>query len=87
PALLLTGRLLLGAGLTCGLVALAKLTAGVAATRPAGRLFGTVDAWSTAGAVAAGLAASGLAGLAGPAAPALFGAVVALVCLPYVLKE
>ncbi|MEO3780163.1 MFS transporter [Micromonospora sp. B11E3] len=87
PALLVTGRLLLGAGLTCGLVALAKLAAHAAAVNPPGRLFGTVEAWSKAGAVAAGLAASVLAGLSGPAAPALLGAVIAVLSVPLVLRS
>lgn len=87
PALLVAGRVLLGAGLTCGLVALAKLTAGAAARHPPGRLFGTVEAWSKGGAVLAGLAASVLAGLAGPAAPAVSGAVIAVLSVPLVLRS
>jgi hypothetical protein len=87
PALLITGRLLLGAGLTLGLVALATLTAHAAAVHPPGWLFGTVEAWSKSGAVAAGLAASALATFSGPAAPALLGAVVALSCVPFVLRS
>jgi MFS family permease len=87
PALLVSGRLLLGAGLTCGLVALAKLTARAADVHPPGRLFGTVEAWSKGGAVAAGLTASALAGLSGPAAPAFVGAAIALICVPFVLRS
>jgi MFS family permease len=87
PPLLVTGRLLLGAGLTCGLVALAKLTARAAAAHPPGRLFGTVEAWSKGGAVAAGLSASVLAGLSGPAAPALFGAVIAAFSVSFILRS
>jgi hypothetical protein len=87
PPLLVAGRLLLGAGLTCGLVALAKLTARAAATHPPGRLFGAVEAWSKGGAVLAGLCASALAGLAGPAAPALSGAVIAAISVPLVLRR
>ncbi|GAA2716451.1 MFS transporter [Micromonospora olivasterospora] len=87
PPLLVTGRLLLGAGLTCGLVALAKLTARAAAAHPPGRLFGTVEAWSKGGAVAAGLSASILAGLSGPAAPALFGAVIAALSVSFILRS
>jgi MFS family permease len=87
PALLVGGRLLLGAGLTCGLVALARLTSLAAAGTAPGRLFGTVEACSKSGAVAAGLLASALASLSGPAAPAVFGAAVALSVVPFVLRS
>lgn len=85
PYVLVAGRLLLGAGLTCGLVSLARLTSAAAAGRSPGRLFGVVEAWSKGGAVAAGLAASGLAAASGPAAPALAGAAVALLAVPLAL--
>lgn len=87
PAVLVGGRLLLGAGLTCGLVALAKLTAMTSETQSPGRLFGTVETWSKGGAVVAGLAASLLAGFAGPAVPALFGAAIAAVSIPLVYRR
>lgn len=76
PALV-AGRLLLGLGLTAGLVALSVRTAQVASGRPAGALFGTLEMFSKAGAVLAGVAASLLATHTGPAAPYLLGALVA----------
>lgn len=67
-ALLVLGRLLLGGALICGLTSLSQLAAEAAVGRRPGRLFGTVDASSKAGAVLAGVSASALAGL-GPGAP------------------
>lgn len=78
---LVAGRLLLGLGLTAGLVALSVRTAAVAAGRPAGRLFGTLELFSKGGAVLAGVAASLTAASLGPAAPCLLGAAVALATL------
>jgi predicted MFS family arabinose efflux permease len=78
---LVLGRLVLGAGLTAGLVALSLRTAEVARGRPAGALFGTLETFSKAGAVFAGAAASLLAVRLGPAAPFLAGVLVAAVVL------
>lgn len=78
---LVAGRLLLGVGLAAGLVALSVRTAAVAAGRPVGALFGTLELFSKGGAVFAGVAASLLAPRSGPAAPVLLGAVVALATL------
>ncbi|GIG75862.1 IucA/IucC family protein [Planosporangium flavigriseum] len=83
---LVAGRAVLGAGLTAGLVSLSLLTARAAATARPGLLFGTVEAWSKAGAVTAGLGASLLAGLAGPAAPAVAGAAVAATAAVLLLR-
>jgi predicted MFS family arabinose efflux permease len=77
PVLLLA-RLLLGAGLTAGLVALSLRTADVAAGRPPGSLFGRLETCSKGGAVLAGAAASLLVAHVGPAAAYLLGAAVAL---------
>ena len=74
---LVLGRLLFGAGLTAGLVALSVRTAQVARGRPPGALFGTLEMFSKTGAVVAGAAASLLAPRLGPAAPCLLGALVA----------
>ena len=74
---LVLGRLILGAGLTAGLVALSLCTAEVARGRPAGALFGTLETFSKAGAVLAGAAASLLAVRLGPAAPSVAGVLVA----------
>lgn len=75
---LVAGRLMLGAGLTAGLVALSLHTAAVAAGRRPGALFGTLELFSKGGAVLAGVAASLLAPRAGAAVPFLLGAAVAL---------
>jgi len=77
PVGLVLGRLVLGAGLTAGLVALSVRTAEVAHGRPPGALFGTLEMFSKTGAVVAGAAASLLAPRLGPAAPCLLGAAVA----------
>ena len=74
---LVIGRLVFGAGLTAGLVALSIRTAEVAHGRPPGALFGTLETFSKAGAVVAGVAASLIAPSLGPAAPCLLGALVA----------
>jgi len=76
---LILGRLIFGAGLTAGLVALSVRTAEVARGRPPGALFGTLEMFSKTGAVAAGLAASLLAPRLGPVAPCLLGALVAAI--------
>ena len=82
---LVLGRLLFGAGLTAGLVALSVRTAQVAEGRPPGALFGTLEMFSKAGAVVAGAAASLLAPSLGPAAPCLLGAVVAAAATALIL--
>lgn len=74
---LVLGRLVFGAGLTAGLVALSVRTAEVAHGRPPGALFGTLEMFSKIGAVVAGAAASLVAPHLGPAAPCLLGALVA----------
>ena len=74
---LVLGRLVLGVGLTTGLVALSLRTAEVARGRPPGALFGTLETFSKAGAVLAGAAASLLAVRLGPAAPYVAGVLVA----------
>lgn len=79
PAVLLAGQLVLGAGLTAGLVALNLLAASLAGTRRPGRLFGSIEAWVKTGAVCAGVTASVAASMLGPAAPAGAGALVASV--------
>ncbi|WP_199549183.1 MFS transporter [Streptomyces sp. N35] len=71
-------RLLLGIGLTLGLVCLSVLAADCAKGRPPGGMFGTLELVSKGGAVAAGLAAAAGNGLLGPAAPVLTGTAVAL---------
>lgn len=71
-------RLLLGAGLTLGLVCLSMLSAECAKGRPPGRMFGSLEFVSKAGAVAAGVAAAAGNSLFGPAAPVLTGTAVAL---------
>jgi predicted MFS family arabinose efflux permease len=71
-------RLVLGAGLTVGLVSLSVLTAEAAHGRQPGRMFGTYEFVSKIGAVAAGAAAA-LAGSGyGPVAPVLTGTAAAL---------
>jgi MFS family permease len=74
---LILGRLVFGAGLTAGLVALSVRTAEVARGRSPGALFGTLEMYSKGGAVLAGAAASLLAPRTGPATPCLLGALVA----------
>jgi predicted MFS family arabinose efflux permease len=76
PALIAV-RLLLGAGLTLGLVCLQVLAADCAKGRAPGGLFGSLEFFSKAGAVAAGLAAAAGSARFGPAAPVLTGAAAA----------
>ncbi|MCX5200236.1 MFS transporter [Streptomyces sp. NBC_00237] len=71
-------RLLLGAGLTLGLVCLSVLAAECAEGRAPGGLFGSIEFFSKAGAVAAGVAAAVGNSLFGPAAPVLTGTAVAV---------
>lgn len=78
PALIAV-RLLLGAGLTLGLVCLSVLAADCARGRAPGGLFGSLEFFSKAGAVAAGLAAAAGSARFGPAAPVLTGGAAAAV--------
>ncbi len=71
-------RLLLGAGLTLGLVCLSMLAADCAKGRPPGGMFGALELVSKGGAVAAGIAAAFGNGLFGPAAPLFTGTAIAL---------
>jgi predicted MFS family arabinose efflux permease len=78
-------RLVLGAGLTLGLVCLSVLTAEAARGRQPGRMFGMYEFISKIGAVAAGAVAA-LAGSGyGPFAPVLTGTAVALAAALLVL--
>ncbi|WP_369779761.1 MFS transporter [Streptomyces sp. R33] len=72
-------RLLLGAGLTLGLVCLSVLAAQCVKGRAPGRLFGVREFFSKAGAVVAGVAAAVGTSHYGPAAPVLTGCAMALV--------
>ncbi|AJT68736.3 hypothetical protein T261_7134 [Streptomyces lydicus] len=72
-------RLVLGAGLTMGLVCLSVLAADCAKGRAPGGLFGSIEFFSKAGAVAAGLAAAAGNDWFGPAAPLFTGTAIALV--------
>lgn len=74
-------RLLLGAGLTLGLVSLSVLAAECARGRPPGGMFGSLELVSKGGAVAAGLAAAAGNSLLGPPAPLLTGTAIALLAL------
>ncbi|WP_329223157.1 MFS transporter [Streptomyces sp. NBC_01485] len=78
PALIAV-RLLLGAGLTLGLVSLSVLAADCARGRAPGGLFGSIEFFSKAGAVAAGVAAAAGSARFGPAAPVLTGGAAAAV--------
>ncbi|AZP22051.1 MFS transporter [Streptomyces aquilus] len=78
PALIAV-RLLLGAGLTLGLVCLQVLAAECAKGRAPGGMFGSLEFFSKAGAVVAGLAAAAGSAHFGPAAPVLTGAAAAAV--------
>ncbi|MDT7847838.1 MFS transporter [Streptomyces justiciae] len=78
PALIAV-RLLLGAGLTLGLVCLQVLAAECAKGRAPGGMFGSLELFSKAGAVVAGLAAAAGSARFGPAAPVLTGAAAAAV--------
>ncbi|MFJ4776012.1 MFS transporter [Streptomyces sp. NPDC088762] len=71
-------RLLLGAGLTLGLVCLSVLAADCAKGREPGGMFGSLEFFSKAGAVVAGIAAAVGTSQFGPVAPVLTGAVVAV---------
>lgn len=72
-------RLLLGAGLTLGLVCLQVLAAECVRGRAPGGLFGSLEFFSKAGAVAAGVAAAVGSARLGPAAPVLTGSAAAIV--------
>ncbi|GAA1703212.1 hypothetical protein GCM10009745_58280 [Kribbella yunnanensis] len=72
-------RVLLGIGLTLGLVCLSILAADAARGRAPGRMFGTVEFFSKGGAVAAGAVAAVSNSAFGAAAPVLIGTVAALV--------
>ncbi|MFF1817862.1 MFS transporter [Kribbella sp. NPDC058245] len=72
-------RLILGIGMTLGLVCLSILAADAARGRAPGRMFGTVEFFSKAGAVAAGAVAAVSNSLFGAAAPVLIGTCAALV--------
>ncbi|MGW8767991.1 MFS transporter [Streptomyces sp. NPDC055815] len=78
PTALIAVRLLLGAGLTLGLVCLSVLAADCAKGRAPGGMFGSLEFFSKAGAVAAGIAAAAGNSWFGPAAPVLTGTAVAL---------
>ncbi|MFE7271621.1 MFS transporter [Streptomyces sp. NPDC057623] len=76
---LIAVRLLLGAGLTLGLVCLSVLAADCAKGRAPGRMFGSLEFFSKAGAVAAGVTAAAGTARYGPAAPVLIGGAAAAV--------
>ncbi|MEU9960057.1 MFS transporter [Streptomyces sp. NPDC050982] len=80
-ATLIGVRLILGVGLTLGLVCLSVLAADCVKGRSPGGLFGSLEFFSKAGAVAAGLAAAAGSALYGPTAPLLTGAAVALITI------
>ncbi|MFE9446769.1 MFS transporter [Streptomyces sp. NPDC006739] len=82
---LIAVRLLLGAGLTFGLVSLSVLAADCARGRAPGGLFGSLEFFSKAGAVAAGLAAAVGSARFGPAAPVLTGGAAAAVTVLAIL--
>lgn len=72
-------RLVLGAGLTLGLVCLSIVAADCARGRAPGGLFGSIEFFSKVGAVAAGVAAAAGNNWFGPTAPAVTGTAIALV--------
>ncbi|MEW9520285.1 MFS transporter [Streptomyces tubercidicus] len=72
-------RLVLGAGLTLGLVCMSVLAADCAKGRAPGGLFGSIEFFSKAGAVAAGVAAAAGNAWFGPTAPVLIGTAIALI--------
>ncbi|QNP74515.1 MFS transporter [Streptomyces roseirectus] len=72
-------RLVLGGGLTLGLVCLSVLAADCARGRAPGGMFGSLEFFSKAGAVAAGIAAAAGSARFGPAAPVLTGGAAAAV--------
>ncbi|MFJ8330588.1 MFS transporter [Streptomyces sp. NPDC094437] len=77
-ATLVAVRLVLGAGMTLGLVCLSVLAADCAEGRAPGGLFGSLEFFSKAGAVAAGVAAAAGSARFGPAAPVWTGGAAAL---------
>jgi MFS family permease len=85
PAVLVLARLLLGAGMTLGLVCLSVLAAEAAHGRSPGRMFGALEAVSKSGAVAAGVVAALVNSRFGPTAPVLVGTVAALAALALIL--
>ncbi|MEU7136162.1 MFS transporter [Streptomyces sp. NPDC046261] len=70
-------RLLLGAGMTLGLVSLSALAADACRGRRPGRMFGALELISKAGAVVAGAVAAVSNDVWGPAAPIVAGSAVA----------
>ncbi|GAA2135022.1 MFS transporter [Kitasatospora kazusensis] len=78
-------RLVLGAGMTLGLVCLSVLAAEAAHGRAPGRMFGTLELVSKGGAVAAGLVATLVNSVYGPGATVLAGTAAALAALALVL--
>jgi MFS family permease len=78
-------RLVLGVGLTLCLVGCSMLAAECARGRAPGGMFGSLEFFSKAGAVAAGVAATMATHRFGPAAPALIGGVAALTALTVAL--
>ncbi|WP_338899928.1 MFS transporter [Streptomyces sp. TG1A-60] len=70
-------RLLLGAGLTLGMVGLSVLAAECARGRAPGGMFGSLEFFSKAGAVAAGITAAVGSARFGPTAPVLIGGGIA----------
>ncbi|MGY4972534.1 MFS transporter [Streptomyces nigrescens] len=74
-------RLVLGAGLTLGLVCMSVLAADCAKGRAPGGLFGSIEFFSKAGAVAAGVAAAAGNDWFGPTAPVLTGTAIALITM------
>lgn len=76
PALVAV-RLLLGVGLTLGMVGLSVLAADCARGRAPGGMFGSLEFFSKAGAVAAGVTAAVGSARYGPAAPVLIGGGIA----------
>ncbi|MEI5525981.1 MFS transporter [Streptomyces brasiliscabiei] len=76
PALVAV-RLLLGLGLTLGMVGLSVLAADCARGRAPGGMFGSLEFFSKAGAVAAGVTAAAGSARFGPAAPVLIGGGIA----------
>ncbi|HEY8979223.1 MAG TPA: MFS transporter [Streptomyces sp.] len=76
-ATLVATRIVLGAGLTLGLVCLSVLAADCARGRAPGGMFGSLEFFSKAGAVAAGVAAAAGSARYGPAAPVLTGGAAA----------
>ncbi|MGF1427558.1 MFS transporter [Kitasatospora sp. LaBMicrA B282] len=78
-AAFVAARLLLGAGMTLGLVCLSVLAADAARGRPPGRMFGTLELVSKGGAVVAGLLATLANSAYGAGSPILLGTAAALV--------